>query len=165
MRSIPNYDPALGQHAFAEMLLLPEHEQRRQSLLHLLTNNPLALHRVFKIHSDYRDTKCASRTISDHADRVAWQIHRVYRARNQLVHSGRLPSYLKSVILNLAEYYRSAVATIVSHARREDERSDIDQVVAEIGIRYGIFRDKFQQAGTTPLAPEHSSLLMDVPSM
>jgi hypothetical protein len=165
VRSIPNYKTALGYHAFAEMLLLPEHEQRRQSLLQLLTNNPLALHRVFKIYNDYRDTKCASRTISDHADRVAWQIHRVYRARNQLVHSGRLPSYLESVILNLAEYYRSAIATIVNHAKREDESSDVDQVVAEIGIRYGIFRDRFQRAGTTPLAPEHISLLMDVPSV
>ena len=93
------------------MLLLPEHEQRHKSLLQFLTDNPLALHRVFKIHNDYQDTKCTSRTISDHADRVAWQIHRVYRARNQLVHSGRLPSYLESVILNLAEYYRS-IATM-----------------------------------------------------
>jgi hypothetical protein len=165
VRSIPNYKSALMHDAFAEMLFLPEHEQRRQSLLQLLTKNPLALHRVFKIYNDYRDTKCTNRTISDHADRVAWQIHRVYRARNQLVHSGRLPSYLESVILNLAEYYRSAIATIVNHARREDDPSDIDQVVAEIGIRYGIFRDRFDRAGTTPLAPEHVSLLMDVPSM
>ena len=165
VRSIPSYKTTLEHHAFAEMLLLPEHEQRRQSLLQLLTNNPLALHRVFKIYNDYRDTKRASRTISDHADRVAWQIHRVYRARNQLVHSGRLPSYLESIILNLAEYYRSAIATIVDHARREDESSDIDQVVAEIGIRYGIFRDKFKRAGTTSLTPEHISLLMDIPSM
>ncbi len=165
MRSIPNYKTTLEQHAFAEMLLLPEHKQRRESLLQLLTNNPLALHRVFKIHKDYCDTKCASRTISDHADRVAWQIHRVYRARNQLVHSGRLPSYLESVILNLAEYYRSAIATIVDHAKREDESSDIDQVVAEIGIRYGIFRDKFKRASTTTLTRKHISLLMDVPSM
>jgi hypothetical protein len=165
MRSIPSYKTALEHQAFAEMLLLPEHKQRRQSLLQLLTNNPLALHRVFKIHNDYRDTKCTSRTISDHADRVEWQIHRVYRARNQLVHSGRLPSYLESVILNLAEYYRSVIATIVDHAKREDESSDIDQVVAEIGIRYGIFRDKFQRASTTRLTPEHISLLMDIPRM
>ncbi len=105
--------------------------------------------------------KSANRTICDHADRVRWQIHRVYRARNQLVHAGRTPSYLESVILNLAEYYRSSIATIVNRAKQEDGKSDIDQIVAEIGIKYGIFRDAYAGRAATPLTSEQVAMLMD----
>jgi len=39
------------------------------------------------------------------------------------------------------------VATIVNRARKEDERSDVDQVVAEIAIEYGIFKARLQSRG------------------
>jgi hypothetical protein len=58
-----------------------------------------------------------------------------------------VPTYLDSLIVNPFEYYRSAVATIVNRARKEDQRSDIDQVVSEIAIEYGIFKGIFQSLG------------------
>ncbi|TIO48116.1 MAG: hypothetical protein E5X80_29195 [Mesorhizobium sp.] len=128
----------------------------------LLTDNPLALHRVFKLQRDYKNIGAVNGTLDDHYNRVRWQIHRVYRARNQLVHAGLMPSYLESVILNLAEYYRSAVVTIVGRAKREEELSDIDQVVSEIGIKYRILRNFFGKTkADTSLTEEHVSKLMD----
>ena len=100
--------------------------------------------------------------MDDHHDRVRWQIHRVYRARNQLVHAGQTPSYLESVILNLAEYYRSAIVTIVGRAKKEDTKSDIDQVVSEIGIKYGIMRNYFRKCKSDdPLTIEQVRKIMD----
>lgn len=163
LRQMPNFPNSHGQKAFSEMMLLPEHEALRVELCKILENNPLALHRVWKLHNDYKDTKCAHRTICDHANRVEWQIHRVYRARNQLVHSGRMPSYLESVILNIAEYYTAAIATIVNRAKREEERSDIDQTVAEIGIRYSILRNQFI-GKVEPFQASHVAMLMDFPT-
>lgn len=134
-----------GQSAFAELLFLPENAIYQKQLCDILGDNPLALHRVFKIHRDYKNIKSTNSTMDDHYDRVLWQIHRVYRARNQLVHAGRMPTYLESVILNLAEYYRSAVVTIVGHAKKQNEESDIDQIVSEIVIKYGIIRSQFRR--------------------
>lgn len=159
LKGMPNYSD--GYKAFAELMFLPEHEARRTQLTDILTANPLALHRVWKLLNDYKDSKSLSRTISDHADRVRWQIHRVYRARNQLVHAGRMPTYLESVILNLAEYYRSSIAMIVNRAKQENGKSDIDQTVAEIGIRYNIFRGRFDSKAATPLTGQQVALLMD----
>ncbi len=151
-----------GQEAFAELLFLPENEAHQTALCQLLGENPLALHRVYKLQRDYKNIKAVNSTMDDHYDRVRWQIHRVYRARNQLVHAGQMPSYLESVILNLAEYYRSAIVTIVGRAKKEDLKSDIDQVVSEIGIKYGIMRSHFRKGkADTPLSKEQVGKIMD----
>ncbi|WP_334052358.1 hypothetical protein [Burkholderia cepacia] len=131
---------------FAYAMFLPEHSAWRDELCKMLERNPLALHRVWKLNSDYKNHKNIFRAISDHDRRVSWQIHRIYRSRNQLVHSGRMPSYLESLILNLAEYYRSATSTIIRRATAESKESDIDQIVYEIGIRYGIYKNYFESS-------------------
>lgn len=128
----------------------------------MVSKNPLAMHRLWKINSDYGTPKSAAQAISEHFDRVTWQIHRIYRARNQLVHAGRTPTYLESVIINAAEYYRAATSTIVRSAAKEDGKSDIDQIVAEIGIRYGIYHSKFSNRGNNAvMADEDIALIMN----
>jgi hypothetical protein len=148
LRREPNSDGQDPHTNFAAVLCLEENQALRAELCNLCGDNPLALHRLFKLHRDYSVSTEAASAIISHQRRVEWQIHRIYRARNQLVHSGRVPSYLQSLILNLVEYYRGSIATIVNRARRDEERSDIDQVVAEIGIDYGIFKRRFPSSGT-----------------
>jgi hypothetical protein len=152
-----------GPRAFAELILLQNNSNFQAELFSLIDENPLARHRVWKLRHDYQNVKSAHRTLSDHQDRVKWQIHRIYRARNQLVHSGRMPSYLESIILNLAEYYRSSIATVINRAKIEEKKSDIDQIVAEIGIRYEIFRSQFDKKNPAEqlITPDHVAMLMD----
>lgn len=164
IEKVPGYPNLHGQRAFAHMMFLPQHANLRTDLCNVLTDNPLALHRIWKLHNDYLDIKSSHRTLCDHFDRVRWQIHRVYRARNQLVHSGRMPSYLESVILNLAEYYRSSISTIVNRAKLEKHQSDIDQTVAEIGIQYEIMRSHFEKRQNAHLSEGQVALLMDFAS-
>jgi hypothetical protein len=73
-----------------------------------------------------------------------------------------MPSYLESVILNVAEYYRSAIVTIVGRAKKENMASDIDQVVSEIGIKYGIMRSHFRNGKPeTALTKDQVGKIMD----
>ena len=165
LRSIPDYKELAVEQAFAELMFIPENEDLRTKLLGILTANPLALQRVYKFHHDYKTTKSAGLAISDHFDRVKWQIHRIYRARNQLVHAGRAPSYLESIILNQAEYYQSTITAIVSRAKRERHRADIDQIVAEIGIQHGIYQRTFQEQNSKSLDRAQIALLIDQPKI
>ena len=82
--------------------------------------------------------------IDGHGQRVEWQIYRIYRARNHIVHAGDVPSFLDSLVLNAAEYYTAALTTIINRAHRQEDRSDVDQVVAEIGIEYHMFLRYFE---------------------
>jgi hypothetical protein len=145
---------------FMAILTLPDNKQLRQELCALCTNNPLALHRLWKLYEDFRSPTKVTGAVRSHEQRVEWQIHRMYRARNHLVHSGRKPSYLESLIRNLAEYYRSAVTTIVRRAAKESDKSDIGQIVSEIGIEYRIFKRFFEGRGNeTQMSLEDLSVL------
>jgi hypothetical protein len=153
-------EPQFSQHDhhtnLAAVMCLEENESLRKELCILCGENPLALQRLFKLHRDYGSRKAAFQTIRSHEDRVRWQIHRIYRARNGLVHSGLVPSYLESLIMNLVEYYRDSIATIIHRARKDTDRSDIDQVVSEIGIDYKILTRRFVASGVGKL--EHADL-------
>ena len=129
---------------FAVVMFVSQNQHLRKELLSLCTNNPLALHRLFKLNSDFKSTKAALKSISTHEKRVEWQVHRIYRARNNIVHAGIMPSYLDLLLMNLSEYYRNSIGTLVNYARKQEIRADIDQLVGEIGIGYEIFKKAFQ---------------------
>ena len=123
-----------NQHTkFANLIVSPEYEGQRNALLTLCGDNPLACHRLFRLHKYYGTPKAALATMKDHSNRVSWQLHRIYRARNNLVHAGRSPLFLDSLVLNSLEYFRSAVLTIARKARSGGS-AQIDQIVAEIGF-------------------------------
>lgn len=148
---------------FIALLTLAHNQDLRKELCDLCSENPLALHRLWKSHKDYSTHESVLDAILAHAERVEWQIHRIYRARNQLVHAGKVPSYLESIIANLREYYTAAVTTIVRHASKQEGKSDIDQVVAEIGIAYCIVKRHFQsrKKEKAPFLEDDLAILVD----
>jgi hypothetical protein len=136
----------VDQHTkFIQLLALACHGDLRQRLCSLCVDNPLALHRLWKLHGDTKTPASVLAALRGHRERLEWQVHRIYRARNALVHAGKVPSYLDSLVANLGEYYGAAVATIVRRASTEEESSDIDQIVAELGIQYRIFTRHFER--------------------
>jgi hypothetical protein len=154
----------IDQHTrFAAIICLPQNEPLREQLLRLSADNPLALHRLFKLHKDFALPKGVIAALDGHEQRVKWQLHRIYRARNNLVHSGRSPSYLDSLVVNLDEFYRAALGTIVNWAGREKERSQIDQCVAEIGLEFR-FQKAFlrKEQGKEVFSPEAVKYLLQM---
>lgn len=141
-------DPLPSQLALASILLLPNPLLQRQ-LSEILKNNPLALQRLSHAKKSFNNRKSIRHSIDSHEQRVRWQLSRIYRVRNSLVHAGRAPSYLDSILLNLTEYYRTAVTSIVRKAKSENHESQIDQIIAEIGIDYASFKGSF--SGDTAL--------------
>jgi hypothetical protein len=132
--------PGTDQHTkFAAILLLPDNDDLCKRLLGICSDNPLVRHRLWKLRRDYSTPKAIKESLESHQQRVNWQLRRIYRARNDLVHAGKRPSYLDSIVLNLDEFYRACFGTLVNRANREQEASGIDQLVAEIGIEYKIY--------------------------
>lgn len=121
---------------FAGILFLAANEVLRRKLLSLCAQNPLAMHRLFMLHRDYSSTKKLYSLSVDHAQRIEWQIHRIYRARNQLVHNGKMPRYVESLIINMDEYFRYAIGTIINKSDKIGGRNNIDQMVFEISADY-----------------------------
>lgn len=123
---------------FTHIAFDPAFKAEQAAMLAMLSGNPLALHRLWKLENNFGNPKAYSSSLSSHEERVRWQLHRIYRTRNQLVHSGSVPVYLEPLVLNMLEYFRSTIGPVIGRASKEEELADIDQMVAEIGIDYQI---------------------------
>ena len=135
--------PELGIDAytrFTHVIFDAQYQTQRSLLFDMVSDNPLAMHRIFKLGKDFAKPEDFLSSLKAHQQRVNWQIHRIYRARNHLVHAGRLPPFLESVVINLFEYYRNATMSVLNRASKEKERSSIDQVVREIAIELEMYK-------------------------
>lgn len=121
---------------FAIILMAEDRRTTRQELCRLCEKNPLALHKMWRVHRWMSSPKEIKKLVESHEAKVEWQIHRIYRARNNLVHTGREVESADSILMNLDEYFRCTIGTIMRHAQLSRGKVDIDQVVGEIVITY-----------------------------
>ena len=52
-------------------------------------------------------------TIINHTERLQWQIRRIYRARNLIVHTGNTPSYTATLIEHIHSYLDIILETLI----------------------------------------------------
>jgi hypothetical protein len=144
-RNVVSREVSMGdvdQHTrFAAVICLSANNALQAELMQLTRHNPLARHCLFKLQKDFSTPRGLIAALDGHEQRVKWQLHRIYRSRNDLVHSGRIPPYLDSVVVNLDEFFRAAFGTMVNRAGKNPKRVDIDQIAAEIAFEYRMFKD------------------------
>lgn len=112
-----------------------------------LGRNPLALYRLSKLERDFGKPADLLAALSAHEQRVNWQISRIYRTRNDIVHSGAMPVFLNSLVMNVFEYFKSALVPVLNRASGEQKPSNIDQIVAEVGFQYAIMKSDLERLG------------------
>jgi len=66
-------------------------EEQATRLCKLCKDHPLILHRITELHGDLRSPKSVARWLRRQRQTVEWQIRRIYRARNTVVHQGACP--------------------------------------------------------------------------
>lgn len=121
---------------FAKLLTLRINDDLARELFALTADDPLLTHRIWRLYRHYGEPKEALKKIGGHDERIRWQLNRLYRVRNSLVHAGRSPAYTDTLVLNALEYLRSAVMTIVRVSTKTGASSDLDQCIAEIGFEW-----------------------------
>lgn len=88
----------------SEFVLLPENEADREKALKSFYDFPLLAERI----RYYNEVLCSPMGIHSfvekHAERVRWQIMRIYRNRNLVIHNGNSMPYLSLLIENLHSY-------------------------------------------------------------
>ncbi len=88
----------------AKLLALPELEQKRSTLKSEFRQFHLLADRFNYLEEVFSSTENVKKALEAHTTRVEWQIRRIYRARNLIVHSGKTPSYTSILIENAHEY-------------------------------------------------------------
>lgn len=85
-------------------VILPEKKQQREVLCNQLADFPLLRERI-RYYEKVLNTKYGIiNFIGKHSDMVKWQIMRIYRNRNLIIHNGKSMRYLTLLVENLHDY-------------------------------------------------------------
>ena len=127
-RALVGVDGESDRQKLLKLLLLEEHAEARALLYSDLGNFYLLRNRTHYFSTCLSSPKKILRLLKAHANRVDWQIRRIYRTRNQIVHAGHTPRYINVLIKNVHDYLDIVLGTIGSLASEGTRFSTNDQI-------------------------------------
>jgi hypothetical protein len=98
------------------LLSLAENEPLRTELYGKLKDFHLLRFRLHSLSQTLRAPDKVKALLDEHSKKVAWQLRRIYRTRNLLVHAGRTPSYLGTLIENGHDYLDLVLNEVMQHS-------------------------------------------------
>lgn len=87
-----------------KLMALPEYAGKRETMEAQFNDFHLLADRFSYFCSILSSPKNVATLLGNHNKRVGWQVRRIYRARNLIVHSGKTPSYTEILIENTHDY-------------------------------------------------------------
>lgn len=120
----------------ARILILEENKEIRTALLESTRGFVLLHDRIHYLEAAFADPATVVATLSNHQQRLEWQLRRIYRARNIIVHSGNTPPYVKTLIEHAHDYLDSVLFVLVKLASSPKIINSVAQGFMYIDLRY-----------------------------
>jgi hypothetical protein len=92
-----------------KILVVKEFDEKRIELISKLDKYPLLKNRIFLYNKWFSSPKEMCSMIERHSQKLEWQIRRIYRARNMVIHHGGKPQHLKVLIENMGSYIHAII--------------------------------------------------------
>ena len=96
-----------------EFVVLNEHKTDRDSFLTQCGDFPLFRERIEYYESVFSTPYDVYQFVEKHAERVKWQIMRIYRNRNLIIHNGDSMPYLALLVENLHSYVDDFLSYVI----------------------------------------------------
>mgnify|MGYP001001387558 FL=1 len=133
-------------HPWDMMLTLcrPKHHQDIEQLLAFCGQHPLLVFRVFRLWQQLHNPKVLRQTLSLSRERIEWQLWRIYRARNLLIHDGVEVPFLGTLLDNL-QYYTSLVIQRIIHGMKIDPQWGVRESLEYWNLKSQFILDSMQK--------------------
>lgn len=126
---------------FGHLLVNQDYAQQNREFFERFADNPLMQFRLWDFRERFSKPKLYQASLNSHMNRVGWQIERIYRSRNELVHAGQKSRYLDSLGRNAESYFQMVVNPLIEKGRF-GSNLDVDDLFAEFHIEFDAFRRK-----------------------
>lgn len=103
----------------------------------------LMIHRMFDMHNILSKPKEILKFLVRHEERIRWHVDRIYRTRNMIVHGGRSPHYIATMVENLHSYYDTLVNQLIEDNLRMHFKN-IEMSYTATSIRYKSYKKMLQ---------------------
>lgn len=126
-----------------EFILLEENEEKRNEFITNCENYPLLKERIIYYSGTLKSPKSIYDFVEKHAKRVQWQIMRIYRNRNLIIHNGESMPYLNLLIENLHSYVDEFIEYVFNSVSKGNT---IESMCQELFIKECQWNAKFSRA-------------------
>jgi len=116
-------------HRLAAVLLGGVYESRRSDLYENISSYALLCNRCFSISQLISSGTSLDDALKEHERRVIWQIRRIFRSRNLIVHDGSTPQYLDALTENAHEYLDAFIGRFLALCTRSMSATTLEEAV------------------------------------
>lgn len=117
--------------ALCDLLSLKEYEEQAVEILDMLYDEPLIRYKFGFLQRIMQSKNKLSEYLSSVTKRVSWDVRRVYRARNKIVHQGDVNDH-SDLLVETAHYYLdSVVMSIIWHKLIGSTINSVDNFIFE----------------------------------
>ena len=113
-----------------------ESEKFRDEIYAKIGRNLRLRYKIFNLMKKLHNSDALLDTIQTHNKRVSWQLQRIYRARNLIVHKGGKLPYIDHLVENLHSYYHAIISLIKEIQSEYDNIDSLETVFKLIRIEY-----------------------------
>ena len=129
----------------ANLLAVKENDDLRKELFGHLKDFHLLRYRAFRLSEILSDPSKLKELLDTHQKKVTWQIRRIYRTRNLIVHSGTVPSYVSTLIENGHDYLDQVLFDVMRLSCGEYRVKSLDQAFELAKIRHHKFQSELKE--------------------
>lgn len=129
------------------LLVLEQYEPLRNDLKGRFNDFHLLSERFSYLESLLSKPLNIVSSLDAHKQRVDWQIRRIYRARNMIVHDGKTPSYTEILIENTHDYLDTVFSYLMSLGSKDHILNSIDQGFKMAELIYASYYKRLNEKG------------------
>lgn len=141
--------PASGHDVSVEFLLLalakPENHPEILNLLKFSSAHPLLCNRVYSLWTIFHDPQQLLGELKKSYQRTTWNIWRIYRARNLIVHEGVDVPHVP-ILLNHLHWYFSATLSRILHIMSHNNGWGVEEAIAHWKAKTGYLMESLERA-------------------
>lgn len=139
LRKIKNQENLDLYEKVLSLLALEENKELRSELYAELGDFHLLRLRLFELSELFSNPKNLISRIEIHEKKVSWQIRRIYRTRNLIVHSGKSPKYLDTLIENAHDYLDQTLDSIIEYSCGYLDAKTLEQVFDMAKVDWDVY--------------------------
>ena len=124
-----------------EFVLLDSKENERTLFLEGCMDFPLLKERIEYYHTQLATPNKIYNFVEKHSERVKWQVMRIYRNRNLIIHNGETSPYLKLLVENLHSYVDDFLDYVINMMSKG---CSLPAMCQELFVKECEWKEKFQ---------------------
>lgn len=142
-----------------KFLAFDENSDLRNAILNDCNDFPLLVERIEYYSQVFSNTRSVYDFVEKHARRVQWQIMRIYRNRNLVIHNGDSMPYLDLLVENLHSY----VDDFLNYSLQMLSKGhSLDSMCQELFVKECIWEKNYSANKGIPLSAEHINALLNI---